>query len=276
MLEAIAGMKMPAGTQSTILNSLPELIAAEEGKEAESFQKGLGKLIGDFAGRFFQPGQPVFAYFDQFDEESQTARDPNVLTSDNLLTESAINRVQVKIPGYKEDLPETVQYLRNEQETRVRAGEFLNLLIGARVVPAVNKIEREFKTLNLDPYTFYGVSGDKVYDRSVITKSGPYVEQFVGKLIDSDRYDKMTPAQRKLAITKNMQYSLSVGRSLAQAELNMSDRDRINKMTFNKLPQRDRKAINELYADNNEGRTLDQDKAYDQVYKYKALLGQFQ
>ena len=276
MLEAIAGMKMPAGTQSTILNSLPELIAAEEGKEADRFQKGLGKLIGDFAGRFFQPGQPVFAYFDQFDEESQTARDPNVLTSDNLLTESAINRVQVKIPGYKEDLPETVQYLRNEQETRVRAGEFLNLLIGARVVPAVNKIEREFKTLNLDPYTFYGVSGDKVYDRSVITKSGPYVEQFVGKLIDSDRYDKMTPAQRKLAITKNMQYSLSVGRSLAQAELNMSDRDRINKMTFNKLPQRDRKAINELYADNNEGRTLDQDKAYDQVYKYKALLGQFQ
>jgi len=276
MLEAIAGMKMPAGTQSTLLNSLPELIAAEEGKEADRFQKGLGKLIGDFVGRFFQPAQPIFAYFDQFDEESQIARDPNVLNSDNLLAESAINRVQVKVPGYKEELPETVQYLRNEQEVRVRAGEFLNLLTGVRVVPAVNKIEEEFKTLNLDPYTFYGISGDKTYDRTLITKSGPYVEQFVGKLIDSDRYLMMTPAQRKIAITNNMQYALSIGRSLAQAELTMSDRDRVNKMTFYKLPQRDRKAINELYADNNDGRTLDEDKAYDQVYKYKALLGQFQ
>jgi hypothetical protein len=275
MIEAIAGMKMPAGTQSTILNSLPELIAAEEGKEADRFQKGLGKLIGDFAGRFLQPAQPLFAYFDQFDEEAQTARDPNVLSSDDLLTESALNRVKVKVPGYKEELPEAVQYLRNEQETRVRAGEFLNLLTGVRVVPAVNKIEREFKELNLDPYTFYGASGDKTYDRTLITKSGPYIENFVGKLIDSDRYLNMTPAQRKIAITNNMQYALSIGRSLAQAELTMSDRDRVNKMTFYKLPQRDRKAINELYADNNEGRTLDEDKAYDQVYKYKALLSRY-
>jgi hypothetical protein len=275
MLEAIAGMKMPAGAQASILNSIPELVAAEEGKEAERFEKAIGKVIGDVAGRFVQPAQPVFAFLDMFDEEAQIARDPNVLMSDDLVTESAINRVQVKVPGWKEELPEALQYLRNEQEVRTRAGEFFNVLSGVRVVPAVNKIEREFKSLSLDPFTFYGTSGDKVYDRTLIMKSGPYIDKFVGKLIDSDRYQEMTPAQRKLAITANMRYAMSIGRNLSQAEMTMEDRARVNKMTFFNMPQRDRKAINELYAENNEGRTLDEDKAYDQVHKYQALLSKY-
>lgn len=275
MLEAIAGMKMPAGAQASFLNSIPELVAAEEGKEAERFEKAIGRIIGDFMGRFIQPGQPIFTFFDQFDEESQIARDPNVLMSDDLVTESAMNRVQVKLPVVKEELPEALQYLRNEQEVRTRAGEFFNVLSGVRVVPAVNKIEEEFKTLSLDPFTFYGTSGDKVYDRTLITKSGPYIDKFVGKLIDSDRYQEMTPAQRKLAITANMRYAMSIGRTLSQAEMTMGDRARINKMTFFNMPQRDRKAINELYAENNEGRTLDEDKAYDQVHKYQALLSKY-
>jgi hypothetical protein len=85
----------------------------------------------------------------------------------------------------------------------------------------------------------------------------------------------MTPAQRKFAITANMRYAMSIGRTLSQAEMTMGDRARINKMTFFNMPQRDRKAINELYAENNEGRTLDEDKAYDQVHKYQALLSKY-
>lgn len=273
MMEAIAGMKMPAGAQSSFLNSLPELFAGSEGKEADRFEKAIGTIIGDFAGRFIQPGQPVFAYFDQFDEEAQIARDPNVLTSDDLLTEAATNRIKAKLPELKEELPEALRYLR--EETPVRTGEFFNMLTGVRVVPSANKIEREFTSLSLDPYTFFGSTGDRTYDRAVIKESGPYIEKFVGKLIDSGRYEKMTPAQRKIAIKNNMTEALSVGRQLAGAELSVSDRSRLNKLEFNRMPQRDRRAINELYALENEGRTMDQDKAYDQVHRYKALLNRY-
>jgi len=276
LLEVVVGMKMPAGTQATILNQLPELFAQESGKEVDRFEKALGKVMGDFAGRFIQPGQPVFTYFDLFDRESQVARDPNVIEGDDLLTEAALNRVKIKAPGLKEELPEAVRYLRPGQETPMRGGEFFNVLIGARVVPSVNKIEREFKDLGLDPFTFYGASGDKTYDRALIKEAGPYIEKFVGNLIDSKRYEEMTPAQRRLAVSVNTQNAMSVGRSVTQARMVSADRDRVNKMTFNRLPQKERMAINELYAQNNEGRSMDDDKAYDQVYKYKALLGRFQ
>lgn len=270
MLEAIAGMKMPAGAQSSFLNSLPEIVAAEEGKEAERFEKGIGKILGDFAGRFIQPGQPVFAFLDQFDEESQIARDPNVITSDDIVEEAALNRVKVKIPGVKEELPEALKYFR--EGPTVRAGEFFNLITGVRVVPSGNKIEREFTSLNIEPYTFYVSSGDKTYDRAVVESSRPYVERFVGKMIDSDRYQDMTLNQQKIAMTNNMRQALNLGREITQAKMMVADRARINKMTFNKLAQQQRLAINELYAYNNDGRTMDQDKAYDQVYRYQALL----
>jgi hypothetical protein len=85
----------------------------------------------------------------------------------------------------------------------------------------------------------------------------------------------MTLNQRKIALTNNMQLAMGYGREITQAKMSMSDRDRVNKMTFNRLPQQKRLAINELYATNNDGRTLDEDKAYDQVYKYEALLETF-
>jgi hypothetical protein len=281
MLESIAGMKMPAGTQSSFLDSLPELITAEVGKEAERFEKAIGKLIGDFAGRFVQPGQPIYNYLDQFDKETQIARDPNVIEGEDLLTESAINRVKVKVPGAAEavgipsklELPEAVRYFR--EEPPVRAGEFFSTLMGVRVVPSANKIEREFTSLNIDPYRFYVSTGDKTYDREVIENSRRYVQKFVGDMLDRDNYQEMTLNQRKIALTNNMQLAMGYGREITQAKMSMSDRDRVNKMTFNRLPQQKRLAINELYATNNDGRTLDEDKAYDQVYKYEALLERY-
>jgi len=270
---AIAGMKMPAGAPNTILDSIPEIMSGTEGKEMDRFQTAVGKVMGDFAGRFIQPGQPIFAYFDMFDREAQVVRDPNVIEGDDLVSEAALNRLKGKVPGFKEELPEAKPYLR--QETPMRGGEFFNILSGVRVTPRVNKIEEEFKKLSLDPYTFYGASGDKVYDRSVITTSVPYVERFVGNFIESDRYKKMTDAQKKVALAENMSQALNIGRTIAQGKMLSSDRNRVDKLTFNKLPQRERSVINELYAKDNDGRTMDEDKAYGQVYKYQAIMSGF-
>jgi hypothetical protein len=270
MTAAIAGMKMPAGAPNTILDSIPEIMSGTEGKEMDRFKTAVGKVVGDFAGRFIQPGQPVFAYFDMFDREAQVVRDPNVIEGDDLVSEAALNRIKGKVPGLKEELPEAMRYLR--QETPMRGGEFFNILSGVRVTPRVNKIEEEFKKLSLDPYTFYGASGDKVYDRKVIEKAVPEIERFVGNLLESDRYARLTDSQKKLALSANMSTALEFGRAQAQADMMSKDRARVDKMTFNKLPERERNAINEMYAKENNGRTLVEDDAYNKVYTYQARI----
>jgi hypothetical protein len=57
--------------------------------------------------------------------------------------------------------------------------------------------------------------------------------------------------------------------------MSATDRDRVNKMRFNKLPAVARRAINELYAAENDGKTMDQNKDYGQVYKYEALIQRY-
>ena len=272
-IQSIVGLKLPSGAQGYLIEQLAAAFNNAEGKEAEKLEIATGKVIGDFAGRFLQPGQPVFNYFDLFDREAQVARDPNVIEGDELIAEAAMNRLQAKIPGIKEDLPEAVRYLR--EETPMRGGEFFNTLLGIRVVPRVNEIEKEFVSLGLDPYTFFGSSGDKVYDREVIYNSHEAINRSVGELIASDRYADMTRAQKKIAIAENMSEALREGRSITQGEMMSEDIERVNKMTFNRLPARERAAINELYAQDNNGRTMDEDKAYDMVHEYQARLAEF-
>lgn len=272
-IQTMVGLKVPSGAQGYVVEQLASAFNNAEGKEAEKLEVAIGKVLGDFAGRFIQPGQPVFAYFDMFDREAQVARDPNVIEGDDLVTEAALNRIKGKLPGLKEELPEAVRYLR--EETPMRGGEFFNILTGVRVIPKANEIETEFTKLSLDPYTFFGSSGDKIYDREVIYNSQEFIKQLVVPLIESDRYADMTSKQKKVALSENMMTALQMGRAVTQGNMMSEDIERVNKLTFNRLPKRERDAINELYAQDNDGRNMDDDKAYDMVHEYQARLMEF-
>jgi hypothetical protein len=268
-IEAIAGMKMPAGTQASLLNSLPELLAGES-KEEDKVQKAIGRILGDFTGRFIQPGQPFFAYFDLIDRESQLARDPNVVTSDDILTETAMNRIKGKLPGLKEELPVAMRYLREEEP--VRAGEFFNILSGFRVVPRVNNIEKEFSKLNMDPYRFFGSTGDKVYDRAVISESRRFVEPRLSRLLESDRYSKLEDREKKVALANTMADAMEPARAIVKGKMTRDDRERVDKMAYNALSQEKRLAINEMYKRDNDGKTIEDTKDYKSVYRYAPRL----
>jgi hypothetical protein len=275
---SIMGMKMPAGTQGTLLDTLPQYLSGAEGKDVDKLSIALGRMFGDFAGRFVTPGKPVFEYLDLFDEEAQLARDPNVMqgpvTEDRgLFLQSAQQRVMSKIPGLKEELPTFQPYFSNQAP--VRAGEFFNSLTGMRVTPPKPVVEKEFVKLNLDPYAFFGSTGDKVYDRAFIAASVPRVESMVGNLINSDRYKSYSVDQKRIAMRNNMEMALSIARAETQAKMTSADKDRVNKMKFDKNPAVVRRAINELYAQENNGKTLEEAKDYGQVYKYEALIQRY-
>ncbi len=274
---AIIGMKMPAGSQASMIDELPNILAGEEGKGTDRVAKAVGRLLGDFAGRFTTPGKAPFEYLDLFDEGGQIARDPNVVEGGDgflgTVQQAAVQRVMAKLPELKEELPEFQPYFSDKAP--VRAGEFFNSLSGVRVTPQKGPIEREFVKLNLDPYAFFGSTGDKTYDRAFIKTSIPYVESRITSLINSERYQGFTRDQQRIAMATNLQETLSMAREITQAKMTASDRDRVNKMRFNKLPAVARRAINELYAAEHDGKSMDQAKDYGQVYKYEALLQRY-
>lgn len=269
--EAIIGMKMPAGTQNTILDQVFAAFSSE--KDADRIEKSIGKVLGDYAGRFTQPFviKNIYDFLDLFREEGSVARDPNVIMSDDKITEAALNRIQAKLPIAKESLPEAQPYLR--QGPVVREGEFFNSLIGFREVPNKSIEEKEIASLGVDPYRLYGgSSGDKEYDRAFIKIANPLVKQFMDRALNSERYQALPEIKKKESIFNTVKDAVQQARDLTEAKFMSENPDKIYKMKFDKLSADKRKIINEDYAKDHGGKTLEEAKDYKAVYKYEPQL----
>ena len=275
MVEAIIGMKMPAGTTNTLLDQI--FAAASSEKDADKLEVTIGKLLGDFTTRFTQPFviKNVYDFLDLFREGGAVQRDPNVITSDDKITEAAKNRIQKRIPIAKEGLPEYQPYLR--EGPVYQEGEFFNNLIGVRSVPEKSKEEREITRLNIEPFKLYGgTTGNKEFDREFVKTANPLVTQFIDRAMANDRYKALSPTEQKEALMNTVRTAVGVARVQTEAQFTSKDIDEVYKMKFNKLSSDKRKIINERYAKDHEGVTLEQAKDYKAINQYEAALADLQ
>jgi len=274
-LEAVVGMKMPAGTQNQFLDQVFAAFSSE--KEADKLEVAVGKVLGDFTARFAQPFvfKSAYEFFDLFREEGAIQRDPNVLTAEGggaRLLEAAANRVQSKLPVLKEELPEAIPRLR--EGPVYKEGEFFNSLIGVRETPNKTPAEKEIVRLGIDPFKLYGPSsGDRLYDRAFVESANPMVVAAIDRTMANDRYKALSPTEQKLALTNVVRDVTGIARDKTDGKFMSEDLTRVKKMRFDKLSADQRKVINERYAKDNEGVTLEEAKDYRAVDKYEAMLG---
>lgn len=277
-VEAIAGMKMPAGTQNQFLDQVFSSFSSE--KDADKIEIAVGKVLGDFTARFTQPFlvKSAYEFLDLFREGGAIQRDPNVIKSEaagDKLIEAAVNRVQSKLPIVKEELPEAIPRLR--EGPVYKEGEFFNSLIGVRVTPEKTPAEQEIVRLGIDPYKLYGPSsGDKQYDRAFVENANPLVIKAIDRTTANERYKALSPTEQKIALTNVVRDVTSIARDKTDGKFMGEDLLRIKKMQFNNLTNDQRKVINERYAKEHDGKTLEQNNDYMQVDKYEAMLGNLQ
>jgi hypothetical protein len=275
MVESIVGMKMPAGTQNQFLDQVFAAMSSE--KEADKLEVAMGKVLGDFVARFSQPFvfKSAYEFFDLFREEGAIQRDPNVITSEDSgdrFIEAAVNRVQGKLPVLKEELPEAVPRLR--EGPVYKEGEFFYSLVGVRETPPKTLAEKEIARLGIDPFKLYGPSsGDRTYDRAFVEAANPLVISAIERTTSNKRYQALSPTEQKLALTNVVRDVTSIARDKTDGKFMSEDLLRVKKMRFDKLSQDQRKVINERYARDNDGVTLEEAKDYKAVDKYEAMLG---
>lgn len=295
IIKAVSGLeKMPAGSSAYLLDQLEKSYENAEGKEADKFNAAVGKILGDFVGRAVTPGTPLYQYFDLFSEEGQKARDPNVIgeyypakvqaeredrgevssiektvTGLDPLTQAAAQRIMNKLPILKEYLPEYQPYFSDKAP--VRSGEFFNTMTGVRPTPGRGKIETEFVKLNLDPYKVFSRTGDKVYDRAIVSESLKPLDLYVGSLLNSERYKKYTDSKKKQAFLENAKKAIATGRASAEEKMYSQDITRVYKQKWNSFTPNQRTVMNELHKEKT-GKTVDEDKAYKKVFEYEGAL----
>ena len=276
--EAVIGMKMPAGTQNQFMDQLISALSSE--RDVEKWADKMGKVAGDFGARFVSPFivKDIFNLVDLIREGGSVARDPNVLKSEkpaDRMLEAAGNRIQSKLPVLKEELPETIPRVR--QGPIYKEGEFFNNLVGIRITPEKTPEETELVYLGIEAYKLFGQpSGDKEYDRAYVEEANPLVIASINRAMMSPRYQNLPEIEQKKAIENVVKNILPVARQLTDAKFMNEDLVRVYKMKFNKLPEDTRKIINNRYATENNGKTLEETNDYMRVPEYAAKIKDLQ
>lgn len=275
-LEAVVGMKMPAGTQSQFLDQLFAAFSSE--KDADKMEVAVGKVLGDFTARFAAPFvfKSGYEFLDLFREQGNIQRDPNVITADTTtgrIAEAASNRVQGKLPIWKESLPEAVPRLR--EGPVVKEGEFFNSLVGIREIPKKSPAEQEIINVNADPFKVYGSSsGNKTYDRVFTEEVNKRAIGYMEQLIKEDKYQSLSLVEKRNRVEGAIAIATERATNVTRGHFMSTPKGKLmlNKMEFDKLTADDRKLINDRYAKEHKGVTLEEANDYNRTEAYKAKL----
>jgi hypothetical protein len=273
-VESAVGLKFKAGSGDSFLDRIVNVTQSDEAMRQFFIENG--KFIGDIAGGFTQPFviKQMYDFVNLVREEGRVVRDPNIIeaeTAAGAFAEAAIQRVAGRVPVAKEQLPEAVIRLTDEELSR--EGEYFNRLLGFRQILQRSPVESEITRLNLDPYELYGSSsGDRNYDRDLINEANKRVKEAVTPLIQSPQYKVLPDVEKNLALNTAVRQQVSSARQVVNANLAMEDLSRVYKMRFGKLPKRVKTAINRRYAEDNDDVTLENAKDWFALDKYEAEL----
>ncbi len=272
IMESILGFKVPAGTQHTLLQTAQEVFDSDE--KGDKFLEGLGKTAGDFMGRFTQPfvTKQIFDLFDLIrGDEAVMARDPNVLSAETgagRAAEAAVQRVQSKLPVVKEELaPAIVRF--KEQPTPSKEGEFFNRLVGFRTTTSRSNAEEEIIRHSTDLYKVYGrPSGDKEFDRMYIQNTNKYALNFVDEVIRRPDYKAGTSEEKKVLIDNAIKKAVEISKDTTEGTFVEKFPDKIDRIRYLRLSSEEKKIVNQRYARDHGGKTMEEDKAYDLLPNY--------
>jgi hypothetical protein len=272
IMESVLGFKMPAGTQNTFLQTIQDLFESDE--KGDKLLEALGKTAGDFMGRFTQPfvTKQIFDMFDLIrGDEAVMARDPNVLSAETgagRMAEAAVQRVQAKLPVVKESLPPAVVRFE-EQETPSKEGEFFNRLVGFRPTPKRTQAEEEIIKHSTDLYKVYGrPSGDKDFDRLFIQNTNKNAIDFVNSVIKRPDYVSGTSEEKKQTIDNAIREAVKIAKTDTEGQFAQDFPDKIDRIRYLRLTSEEKKIVNQRYAREHGGKTMEEDKAYKLLPQY--------
>mgnify|MGYP003134000865 CR=1 FL=1 len=262
--EALAGIKLAPAPLFPLADEALRMVGERDFVSNDKLQRWLGEVLGDFGSRFIQTGQPIYAFMDLFDAEYGVAKDPAATEATHgteLMFEIAANKFIGRTAGAlgKEELEDAVSIF--SPEAPVRGTEFFSVLLGFREMPrTVNKVEKEAKKLNVNPYRFFNISGDRKFDRLLIENSHQFTignldyPGLVAKLLtpgtfENDKYKNMSFINKKRTFMKAMANAVQSARQKTVAQFSLKEANRMFKVMFNRMSRVDRRAVVEAYRD---------------------------
>lgn len=222
VLEGLTGAQLRAGLSSYMVDSLFETISSEgglTGVKAEKMAEYVGGYVGELGGGFVTPTRVVSDVIAAFNEEAAIVRDARqvegVGAAERGLS-SAKNQFLKNLPVFQESLPEFQSPTRSQRI--MRQSPLTKQLLGITYSERRTDIEDELIAKGYESFEIVPSTGDKTADAFVKKYMGSYVENNLGDLINTERYEKMSNNEQKAAIRNKLIQLRAVSKELGKAE----------------------------------------------------------
>jgi hypothetical protein len=237
--QGLIGVNFRAGTGLMLVDGLTDQLAG-----VNSVEK-LGDIVKRYAGNilsgFAVPFQTIKDIVAQFDPEERIMRE----TREDPLT----GPIRTRIPFAGRSLPEA------EFPTRAAAFErespLLRQLTGIPLRQAPNAAEAELGRLGFTRREILPATGDIVFDRLMAKNLGPLVENVLGRVVQSPKYQAITNNFAKAEVIRQIMPEL---RELARGQAYAEDKGAELRLKYQRLPRRQRALIESILKE--QGREL--------------------
>ena len=279
--ESIIGMKMPAGTTNTLIESMINLFKGDQ-KDERKLSQTAGKLVGEYLSGFSQPfvTKQVFDIVDMLrGDEAMKARNPNnigvdkVIQGDDVFFSTMRQNAIKNIPILKEQLPET-QRRFVEGESTFDPAKFIDRLTALKIEGNRSDAEKALVGIGIEPYLLYPPKTPiAAYDDMLTRNINKAMINSVDELTKSKLWQGLSQAGQREKLKKLANDVKTKVKDDTDALLLNTQKgaEILGFIAWDKLSSDKKSIINEEYARTHNGRTIDEDKAYEFVPGYQSI-----
>jgi hypothetical protein len=226
--QGLIGVNFRAGAGLYIVDQLIDQLSGV--KSLDKMANIVKSYVGNVLGGFAVPFQTLKDAIAQFDQEERIVRE----TRDAPLTGPA----RTRIPFAARGLPEAEFPTRSEPFEREQP--LLRQLTGISLRQAPNPAEAELGRLGFTRREILPPTGDLVFDRLMAKHLGPLVENVLGAVVQSKKYQSITDNFAKAELVRQ---TLPKLRDLARAQAYAEDKTAQIRLKYSRLPRRQRALI---------------------------------
>ena len=224
--EGLTGSMARTGLSSYVADGFFKALQSEgpltADVQAEKLAEATGKYLAEIGGAAFTPIRIVNDIIKQFDADAAVLKDSNAVEGQGVFErglDAFIKKSSRNIPFLEQTLPDAISPITSRKV--MEQSPIMKAFFGPRFMERKRKTELQLMLHGYEAWQVVPSTGDKAADRYIKKFMGPYVESYIGELIETDYYQNLSRPMKRETLKKYLEVLRKEAKALGSAEADM-------------------------------------------------------
>jgi len=190
--------------------------------QAERIAEAGGKYLAEIGGAALTPIRFVNDIIKQFDADAAVLKDSNAIEGQGWPSrglDAFVKKSFKNVPFLEQTLPDAISPITSRKI--IEQSPIMKAFFGPRFMERKREAEIQLMRHGYESWQVVPTSGDKTADRYVKKFMGPYVESYIGDLVETDHYKGLSKPMKREKLKKYLDVLRKEAKALGKAEASM-------------------------------------------------------